>query len=83
MDLAISYSRPMRLLLGVVGVGPRHSCVVVGSDDVEVRMGWGFRTRFPRRSVVAATPWPQVERRPGSRGAHGWRGRWLVSGSSE
>src|SRR5450756_1498410 len=58
---------------------PAWSGVWVDRDAVRVQMGWGFRARIPRESVravardsAAVTGW----------GVHGWRGRWLVNGSS-
>jgi hypothetical protein len=83
MDVAISYSRPMRVLLGVLGLGPRWTRLVVDDADVEIHMGWAFQARFPRAAVVAVRPWPTGRRRPASRGAHGWGGRWLVNGSAD
>ena len=45
-----------------------------------MRMGWGFRARFPRSSVISVT---EYSKKPDSRGVHGWAGRWLVNGSGE
>ena len=57
---------------------PKSAYLSVEGDEVEVRMGWAFRARFPRAAVTRvaklATP-------PISRGVHGWWGRWLVNGS--
>ena len=41
--------------------------------------GWVFKAEVPRDSIaeVAAAPGPVM-----AWGAHGWRGRWLVNGSS-
>jgi hypothetical protein len=76
---AIDYSPAMLLLFRVCGLGPGRSGVWVGRDSVRVRMGWGFRAEIPRRAVrvirpdtAAVTGW----------GVHGWRGQWLVNGSS-
>ena len=41
-------------------------------------MGWAFRSRFPRSAVASLS---RLERRPVSRGVHGFMGRWLVNGS--
>jgi hypothetical protein len=68
-----------RWLLSVLGTGPRFSSVMVGPDDVRVRMGWAFRAVVPRSSIVA------VRRDDDMRwgiGVHGWKGRWLVNGST-
>jgi len=47
--------------------------------QVQVALGWGFRATFPLASVTDASPY--VGRVMGW-GAHGWRGEWLVNGSS-
>ena len=73
-----------RVLMTPLGLGARRSriCVEGGTADtgdiVHVQLGWAFRARFPR-SAVAAIDRPT--RAPISRGAHGWRGRWLVNGA--
>jgi hypothetical protein len=76
---AISYSPALLPLFRLMGLGPARSGVWVGQDVVRVRMGWGFRAEIPLRAVrvVAAdagavTGW----------GVHGWKGQWLVNGSS-
>ncbi len=63
--------------------GPRRCTIRVDADNVGVRMGmlgWAFASAIPRTSITAA------RRVPGpvwAWGAHGWRGRWLVNGSSQ
>jgi hypothetical protein len=74
----IAYSRLMRALGGALGLGPRGSRVEVGEAEVDVRMGWGFRARFPREAVKSAEPSRQLYI---SQGIHGRKGRWLVNGS--
>lgn len=74
------YSTWNRRLLGVLGLGPSRAHVTVDEHWVEVRMGWGFHSRIPRTSVVGAE---RTYRRVWGWGVHGWRGRWLVNGSSE
>jgi hypothetical protein len=59
---------------------PSSAYVIVDDDNVEVRMGWAFRSRFPRAAVASAT---ETHRRVLSRGVHGFAGRWLVNGSGE
>ena len=76
----IDYSRGNRLLLSLLGLGPRFSRVVVDDAAVEIRLGWGFRARIARAAVVGAA---RSERPFWAWGAHGWRGRWLVNGSSD
>jgi hypothetical protein len=73
------YDRWCGWMLGLLGMGRRVSRVEVAPDDVVVVMGWAFRVTIPRSSVV------DVERSDGfvaGWGVHGWRGRWLVNGSS-
>ena len=82
VQYSFSYGSVAQPLLAVLGCGPRFSRVVVDGAAVDVRMGWSFRARVPRRAVAGAAPWPTDRRRPWSRGAHGWRGRWLVNGSA-
>jgi hypothetical protein len=79
---AISFGRFMRVLMTLLLCGP-HQCRVTVSDGwLEVRMGvggWAFAARVPRGSIVAVEP---SDRSVMAWGAHGWRGRWLVNGSS-
>jgi hypothetical protein len=65
--------------MAVLGLVPGNSLVDVFEDRVEVRMGWAFRATIERSSIQSVsddresvTGW----------GAHGWRGVWLVNGSS-
>jgi hypothetical protein len=60
--------------------GPKQSEVRIADDILHVKYGWGFRTAVPLSSIVKAEP---NEDRVTSWGAHGWRGRWLVNGSSK
>jgi hypothetical protein len=76
----IDYSRGNRFFMGLIGVGPRFSGVVIDDEEVRVRMGWGFYAHIPLASIhgVGSTVRPFF-----AWGAHGWRGRWLVNGSSK
>jgi hypothetical protein len=76
---AVSYSPVLLHLFKVLGMGPAHSGAWVGPESVRVVMGWAFRATIPRSAVRkimpdsdAVTGW----------GVHGWRGYWLVNGSS-
>jgi hypothetical protein len=53
--------------------------VIVDGDRVVVRMSYAFRSAFDRSAIQSVAPW---NGRVLSRGAHGWRQRWLVNGSS-
>jgi hypothetical protein len=76
----IDYSRGNRFFMGLIGMGPRFSGVVIDDEQVRVRMGWGFYAHIPLATIqrVGATVRPFF-----AWGAHGWRGRWLVNGSSQ
>jgi hypothetical protein len=64
----------------LVGLPPSTAYVAVDGAQIEVRMGWAFRARFPRSAVASASA---LDIRPLSRGVHGFRGRWLVNGSGK
>ena len=74
----ISFDGWYRVLSSIVGLLPSASYLNVETEEVEVRMGWAFWSRFPRSAVVSAS---EMGRRPVSRGVHGFAGRWLVNGS--
>ena len=62
-----------------LGLSPRRSWVEVGDDLLRVRMSWAFSLDAPLVNVRDARP---DTGRVGGWGVHGWRGRWLVNGSS-
>ncbi len=74
----ISFDRWYALLSSLLGLPPSAAYLELDGAQVEVRMGWAFRSRFPR-SAVGSTSTPDT--RPLSRGVHGFSGRWLVNGS--
>jgi hypothetical protein len=76
----IRFDAAYRLLSMALLLAPSDSFVEVEGDEVRVRMAWGFRARFPRSSVVSVT---ESQKRPLSRGVHGFAGRWLVNGSGQ
>jgi len=76
--IPISFDGWYRVLSSIVGLRPSASYLNVDTVQVEVRMGWAFRSRFPRSAVVSVSA---LDRRPVSRGVHGFAGRWLVNGS--
>ena len=74
----VSFDGWYAVLSTSLGLPPASAYVVVGDTEIHVRMGWAFRSTFSR-TAVASTYMP--ERRPLSRGVHGFGGRWLVNGS--
>ena len=64
----------------VLGIRRSASFVEVGEGELRVRLAWAFRLRVPRSSVQSAAP---DHGRVLGWGAHGWRGEWLVNGSSQ
>ncbi len=63
----------------VLGLTPRTCYVDVASTILVVRMGWSFRATIERAAITAVRD--DTDRVLGW-GAHGWRGVWLVNGSS-
>jgi hypothetical protein len=65
--------------MAMLGIDP-HACrVEVDEGQLSVYLGWAFRLRAPLADVRSAEPDPD---RVWGWGAHGWRGTWLVNGSS-
>jgi hypothetical protein len=79
VDFALSYSGFNRGLLGVLGAGPRHSGVELDTRTLRVRLGPWFRASVDRDAIAGVRPDSAPVR---GWGAHGWRGTWLVNGSS-
>jgi len=63
----------------VLGVVPEHCRVEVDDGELRVRMSWPFSLDVARANVQSAA---LDDRRVWEWGAHGWRGTWLVNGSS-
>jgi hypothetical protein len=78
MRFPITFDPWYRLLSTVLGLPPSSAYVQVTGEEVEVRMGWAFRSRFRRSDVSSAGA---ADIRPLSRGVHGFGGRWLVNGA--
>jgi hypothetical protein len=76
---AFRYDRWCGWLLGLLGHGRRLSRITVASGTVDVRMGLAFHASLPFGTVVEVAPY---DGRVWGWGVHGWRGRWLVNGSS-
>jgi hypothetical protein len=76
----ISYEDWFREFSRIIALPPSGAYVDVLGDQVQVRMGWAFRSRFPRSAAKSVS---ELDRRPVSRGVHGFGGRWLVNGSGQ
>jgi hypothetical protein len=80
---ALSFNMFTRIVMTPLLSGPRHCRVVLTTDRLDVRMGlgaWAFSASVPRAAITG------VQRVGGpvlGWGAHGWRGQWLVNGSSQ
>jgi len=75
----LRYDRAFLPLCVPLGLGPKRSDVRIAGDILHIKMGWAFKAEVPLSSITNATP---DNDRVYSRGVHGWRGRWLVNGSS-
>jgi hypothetical protein len=76
----IRFDRWYEALSRALFIAPSDSYVAIDGGRMTVRMAWGFEASFPCAAVAAVAPY---DRRPVSRGVHGWRGRWLVNGSGD
>jgi hypothetical protein len=76
----IRFDAAYRILFTALLLAPSDWFVEVEGDEVRVRMAWAFRTRFPRSAVASVG---EHQKRPISRGVHGFAGRWLVNGSGQ
>ena len=84
----ISFDRPSRIPMTVLGAGPNASRVRVSSSTVAIRMGWAFQATIPREAVASARPLNAgLSELPGPlglsvlRGVNYWRGTALVNGA--
>lgn len=78
----LSFNMFMKVVMTPILCGRRRCHVVLSVDRLEVTMGigaWAFAATVPRSSITAAA---RVSGPVFAWGAHGWRGRWLVNGSS-
>jgi hypothetical protein len=67
-------------VLAAIGCGPWFTWVDLDAGEVRVRMGWSFRARGPRSSLLRAGPAPDWR---WAIGAHtNFRGAWLVNGTT-
>ena len=75
----IAFNAWYRPLSTVLGLPASSAYVQVTGEQVDVRMGWAFRSRFRRADVSSAAA---MDIRPLSRGVHGgFGGSWLVNGA--
>jgi hypothetical protein len=77
-----SFNPFTRVLMTLLLSGPGLCRAELSGDRLRVRMGlggWAFACSVRRDSIVDARP---VRGPVLAWGAHGWRGRWLVNGSS-
>jgi hypothetical protein len=65
----------------ILGVVAEQCRVEVDDGELRVRMAWLFRLDVPRAYVRSVARDDRQMFGWGS-GAHGWRGKWLVNGSS-
>ncbi|HUZ10510.1 MAG TPA: hypothetical protein VMU76_10120 [Acidimicrobiales bacterium] len=76
---AIRVDPQFRGLFVLFGAGRRHDYVQIGAGSLTVRLGWLFRAEIPSSTVIGVHHHADMV---GGWGAHGWRNRWLVNGSS-
>jgi hypothetical protein len=75
----LSYSPFNAVMFRPIGLGSARSGVWVTDDNVRVAMGHIFRVQFARTAVRSIGPDAATV---DGWGVHGWRGVWLVNGSS-
>lgn len=80
MQTELRYERWFLPFSVPLGLGPKQSEVAIDGDRLRVKFGWGFQADIPLSSITKAEP---NNDRVYAWGAHGWRGRWLVNGSSK
>jgi hypothetical protein len=84
----ITFDRPSRIPMTVLGAGPKVSRVEVSPSTVDVRLGWAFRATIPREAVASVRPLngglSELHGPLGLsvlRGVNYWRGTALVNGA--
>jgi len=76
----ISFDRSYGILSSLLLLRPADSYVEVDDLEVYVKMGWAFRSHFPKSAIARIE---KTNKHPLSRGVHGFAGRWLVNGSGQ
>jgi hypothetical protein len=66
-------------LLTLLGLGRHFSSIERSGDQLHVKMGWGFRAKFPVSSIRSVTPYTGVAM---GIGVHGFGGNYLVNGKA-
>lgn len=77
---AIRVDPMFHVLFAMMGARADRDVVEVDRDTVQVRLGWLFRATIARSAIRGAHHHRDMY---GGWGAHGFRGRWLVNGSSK
>jgi hypothetical protein len=84
----ITFDRPSRIPMTVLGTGPKVSRVKVSPSTVDVRLGWAFQATIPREAVASVRPLTgglsELHGPLGLgvlRGVNYWRGTALVNGA--
>jgi hypothetical protein len=85
----ITFDRPSRIPMTVLGAGPNASRVKVSPSTVDIRMGWAFQATIPREAVASVRPLNRgLSELHGPlglsvlRGVNYWRGTALVNGAA-
>jgi hypothetical protein len=78
MRFAFRFDRLGSAVMTPLGAGRKFSHIDVTDTEVDVRLGWTFSAHIPRHAITAAHT---ITDDTISRGAHGWRGKWLVNGA--
>lgn len=78
MRFPIRFDAWYSVLSSLLLLPPSAAYVEVERGEVDARMSWAFRSRFPRSAVKSASI---LDMNPLSRGVHGFAGRWLVNGA--
>lgn len=78
MRYFISFNVPGRIILGLLGSGPKRSWVDIRPDELHGRMGWLGEVTIPRVSIVSVERVKNVPWWLGM-GLHGFFGIWAFN----
>lgn len=78
MRYHFSFNVPSRVILGLLGSGPRQSWIDIRPDEVHGQLGWMGDLTIPRVSIVSVE---RVDRVPWwlGLGLHGFFGTWAFN----